>query len=180
MCRFKEDLRSKIELKQKSNKTIGLSYLKAFLDMTVWIVFIYRISNLFARIKLFPISKIFWLINRVFFSVDIDPRSDLAGGFVVIHGLGIVIGHETKTLGRVKIYQGATIGGNIGKRKNIYNRNTGQPVIEDNVTIGIGAAVLGPIVVGANSIIGTHAIATKDVSANSVVVESNKILRSDI
>jgi serine O-acetyltransferase len=180
MCRFKEDLRSKIELKQKSNKAFVFSYLNAFLDVTVWIVFIYRVSNVFARIKLFPISKIFWLINRVFFSVDIDPRADFAGGFILVHGIGVVIGHETKTLGRVKIYQGATIGGNTGKRKNIYNRDMGQPVIEDNVTIGIGVALLGPILVGANSIIGTHAIATKDVSANSVVVESNKILRSDI
>lgn len=73
---------------------------------------LYRFSQFFYSIHLDVISKIIWYINRLLFHVDIDYRADLAGGIRLVHGLGTVIGHETKSLGNLTIYQGVTIGGN--------------------------------------------------------------------
>lgn len=176
MRRFIKDVEAKIGAKQKYSN-FWIAYIKAFLDVTIWVVAIYRISSFFTKISLYPVGKIFWLINRILFSVDIDPRADLAGGFVLVHGLNIVIGHEVKSLGSLKVYQGVTIGGNSGKRKIINGKETGQPVLEDNVTLGIDSKVLGPILIGKSSLIGTSAIITKDVEPHSVMVGNNKLLR---
>lgn len=74
-------------------------------------VLLYRISRLFYKIHLSFISKIIWYINRLLFHVDIDFRADLAGGFVLIHGLGVVIGAGVISEGPLKVYQGVTLGG---------------------------------------------------------------------
>lgn len=177
MKRFIKDINIKIALKNRKNNKFFLGYIKAFLDVTIWIVFIYRISNLFVNIKMYPLGKLFWLINRILFSVDIDPRANLAGGFVLIHGLNVVIGHEVRSLGVLKIYQGVTIGGNMGKRKLINGIDSGQPIIQNNVILGIDSKILGPIVVGKNSLIGTNAIITKDVLPSCIMIGNNKILR---
>jgi serine O-acetyltransferase len=131
MLKFIEDFKQKARLKQGSTQNLFFVYLKVSLDITIWIVLIYRISNVLNKIKLYPIAKFFWLINRIFFSVDIDPRANLEGGFVLIHGLNIVIGHEVRSSRLLKVYQGVTIGGNIGKRKTIDNIVTGQPVLDN-------------------------------------------------
>lgn len=177
MKRFIKDINVKIELKNKSNKNLLLGYIKAFLDVTIWIVFIYRISNFFVAIRMYPLGKLFWLINRILFSVDIDPRANLAGGFVLIHGLNVVVGHEVCSLGILKVYQGVTIGGNMGKRIFFDGIESGQPLIQNNVTLGIGSKILGPVVVGENSLIGTNTIITKDVLPNCIMIGNNKILR---
>lgn len=149
------------------------------LDPNFWCIFLYRISTFFSKIRIYPIAKLFWLINRILFTVDIDPRSDIAGGLVGIHFQNIVIGHEVRTLGPVKIYHGVTIGGNMGKRGSILGRTTGQPVIESNVTIGLNSVLLGPVHIGMNSTIGASTIVTKNIPKNSIVRgEQNLIIKS--
>lgn len=138
---------------------------------------IFRISHFFYRIKLLPLAKILWGVNRFIYAIDIDPGAELNGGFVIIHGIGVVIGRYVISEGLFKIYQGATLGGNNDK-ESIYNGMLlRQPYIKDNVTIGINAAVLGPIVIGAGAVIGTNAVVTKEVMDNHVIVGNNKILR---
>ncbi|BDD05963.1 serine O-acetyltransferase [Aureibacter tunicatorum] len=167
-----EDYFSKFESKKNSKSLVkGLVVL---LDVNFWIVIIFRISSFFSTIKMYPLAKVFWLINRVLFSVDIDPRARLAGGLSLVHGIGIVIGHEVRSLGRLKIYQGVTLGGNYGKVREIKDEFTGQPVIDDNVIVGINSTVLGPVLLGKNSKIGTGAIVTKDVTENTTIVGVNK------
>lgn len=63
-----------------------------FLNPNFHSVCLFRLANLFYRMHLSIISKILWYINRMLFHVDIDYRADLAGGFVLVHGLGTVIG----------------------------------------------------------------------------------------
>ena len=89
--------------------------------------------------------------------------------------MGIVIGDQVKTLGRIKIYQGATLGGNKGKPRNIKGRVTAQPVIHDNVNIGINSSILGGVEIGQSAYVGVGAIVTKDIPPNSIVVGVNKI-----
>jgi len=174
---FLKDIQTKVDLKSKGTNKILIAYIKASLDITLWIILIFRISHFFVKIHLYPIGKIFWLINRIFFSVDIDPRAKLAGGLTLVHGLNIVIGHEVRSKGTLKIYQGVTIGGNMGKRRIIDGYNTGQPVIESGVTLGVDSKIFGSIVIGKNSIITTNTIITKNVDSNSIMVMNNKLLR---
>lgn len=115
-------------------------------------VVLYRLSSFFYKIKCSILAKFVWYINRVFFSVDIDYRANLAGGFVLVHGLGTVIGKDVVSLGTLVVYQGVTIGGS-GKSKIIDCRECWQPIIETGVKIYANAMVLGPVRISENSII---------------------------
>ncbi len=90
--------------------------------------------------------------------------AQIGGGRVIDHGSGVVIG-ETATVGdNVTLYQGVTLGGTgfeTGKR---------HPTVQDNVTIGSGAKLLGPIEIGHGAKIGANSVVVRDVPANSTVV----------
>lgn len=124
-------------------------------------VILYRISSFFYKIKMSPIAKLFWYYNRVVYNVDIDYRAQLAGGFVLIHGLGTVIGHNVQSRGRLTVYQNVTLGGNQGRTFIISNEVIDQPLIEDGVIIYSGASVYGPVYLKK----GTH------IKAGSVISE---------
>jgi len=151
---------------------------KALLNISFYININYRISTFFSRIKLLFIAKIFWLINRIVFSIDIDPRAKIGGGFKIIHGLGIVIGAYAIIGDNFRIYQGVTIGGNMGKTREYKNLLLHQPYIGDNVIISANAVVLGPLVLHDNCIVGACSVITKDVDQGCVVVGNNKILNN--
>src|SRR5262249_50842459 len=96
--------------------------------------------------------------------VEIHPAAPIGKGFFIHHGRGVVVG-ETADIGDdVTLYQGVTLGGTgfaTGKR---------HPTVEDNVTIGSGAKLLGPITVGHGSKIGANSVVIHDVPPNSTVV----------
>jgi serine O-acetyltransferase len=102
--------------------------------------------------------------TRAITGVEIHPDARCGRGLFIDHGSGVVIG-ETAEIGEdVTIYQGVTLGGTgfaSGKR---------HPTVEDNVTIGSGAKLLGPIRVGHGSKIGANAVVIHDVPPNSTVV----------
>lgn len=81
---------------------------------------------------------------------------------MLVHGLGTVIGAEIRTKGRIKVYQGVTIGGSVNKVREIEQRQTGQPVIGDNVVVYTDAKLFGPIYIGNNNIIKAGKIVTED------------------
>lgn len=126
-------------------------------------VCLFRLSSFFYRIHLAIISKIIWYINRLLFHVDIDYRADLAGGFVLVHGLGTVIGCETRSLGHLTVYQGVTIGGCGRTRVDENGKIWGQPLLENNVTIYTGASLFGPIVVSEGAKIKAGQIVSEDI-----------------
>jgi serine O-acetyltransferase len=102
--------------------------------------------------------------NRFLTGIEIHPGAQLAAGFFIDHGMGVVIG-ETAEVGRdVTLYHGVTLGGtslNKGKR---------HPTIGDRVVVGAGAKILGAITIGDDSRIGANAVVVKSVPPNSVVV----------
>jgi serine O-acetyltransferase len=152
------------------------SKIKPLLKINLLCMLFFRISYVFYKIKLLPLSKLFWLINRIVFSIDIDPGAHLKGGVVILHGVGVVIGRYVTAEGDFKIYQGATLGGNNGKESFYNGKAFSQPIIKANCIIGINAVVLGPVILNEGAKIGANAIVTKDVPANSVVVSCNKIV----
>ena len=103
-------------------------------------------------------------LTRAITGIEIHPAAQIGRGFFIDHGMGVVIG-ETAELGDdVTLYQGVTLGGTgfaTGKR---------HPTVQDNVTIGSGAKLLGPITVGHGSKIGANSVVIHDVPPNSTVV----------
>ena len=84
--------------------------------------------------------------------------------FFIDHGMGIVIGETAEIGDGVMLYHGVTLGGQV------LTQTKRHPTIEDNVTIGAGAKVLGPITIGEGSAIGANAVVTKDVPAENIAV----------
>jgi len=103
-------------------------------------------------------------VARATTGVEIHPAAQIGEGLFIDHGMGVVIG-ETAEIGRdVTLYQGVTLGGTgfaSGKR---------HPTVEDNVTIGSGAKLLGPITVGHGSKVGANSVVIADVAPNTTVV----------
>jgi len=124
----------------------------------------YRLAHRFycRRLPLVPLAISF--ISRVVTGIEIHPGARIGEGFFIDHGAGVVIGQTAEIGDNVTLYQGVTLGGTgfqAGKR---------HPTIEDNVTIGSGAKLLGPITVGHGAKIGANTVVVEDVPASSTVV----------
>jgi serine O-acetyltransferase len=102
--------------------------------------------------------------SRAMTGIEIHPSADIGDSFFVDHGMGVVIGETAEIGDNVTLYQGVTLGGTgfaTGKR---------HPTVQDNVTIGSGAKLLGPITIGHGSKIGANSVVIHDIPANSTVV----------
>ena len=127
-------------------------------------IFFYKISNIFWKLKIKILARFLSHIARFLTGIEIHPAVKIGKNLFIDHGMGVVIG-ETSIIGdNVTIYQGVTLGGT----KHIKKKR--HPTISDNVTIGAGAKVLGPIKVGKNSKIGANSVVTKNVPSNTTVV----------
>lgn len=103
-------------------------------------------------------------VARLLTGIEIHPAARIGRGLFIDHGMGVVIGETAEIGDDVTLYQGVTLGGTgfaCGKR---------HPTVQDNVTIGSGAKLLGPIVVGHGSKIGANSVVIHDVPPNSTVV----------
>jgi serine O-acetyltransferase len=102
--------------------------------------------------------------SRAITGIEIHPAAQIGRGFFIDHGAGVVVGETAEIGDDVTLYQEVTLGGTgfaTGKR---------HPTVEDNVTIGSGAKVLGPVRVGHGSKIGANSVVIHDVPPNSTVV----------
>jgi serine O-acetyltransferase len=102
--------------------------------------------------------------SRSLTGIEIHPAAKVGDGLFIDHGMGVVIGETAEVGDTVTIYQGVTLGGTgfaTGKR---------HPTVQDNVTIGSGAKLLGPITIGHGAKIGANAVVIHDVPPNSTVV----------
>ena len=115
-----------------------------------------------ARVPFAP--RVLALVSRAITNIEIHPRATIGDGLFIDHGTGVVIGETAEVGANVTMYQGVTLGGTgfaTGKR---------HPTVEDNVTIGSGAKLLGPITIGHGSKIGANSVVIHDVPPNSTVV----------
>ncbi|MDC0445456.1 serine acetyltransferase [Candidatus Pelagibacter sp.] len=134
-------------------------------------VFFHRIANFFSVAKFDLIARIISQFSRFLTGIEIHPGAKIGKNLFIDHGMGVVIG-ETSDIGdNVTIYHMATLGGiapsiNSNDQRNIKR----HPTIEDEVVIGSGAQVLGPVRVGRCAKIGANAVITKDVPEKAVMV----------
>jgi serine O-acetyltransferase len=103
-------------------------------------------------------------LARLLTGIEIHPAARIGAGLFIDHGMGVVIGETAEIGDDVTLYQGVTLGGTgfaCGKR---------HPTVQDNVTIGSGAKLLGPIAIGHGSKIGANTVVIHDVPPHSTVV----------
>ena len=96
--------------------------------------------------------------------VEIHPGATLGRRFFIDHGMGVVVGETAEVGDDVMLYHGVTLGGRSMERVKRH------PTVEDGVTIGAGARVLGPIVIGESAQVGANAVVVKDVPAGATAV----------
>jgi serine O-acetyltransferase len=112
--------------------------------------------------------------SRFFTGIEIHPAAQIGKGFFIDHGMGVVIGETAEIGDNCTIYQGVTLGGtgkDVGKR---------HPTLGDNVMVGAGAKVLGPVLIGSNSKIAANAVVLHAVPENSTAVGiPAKVVRRD-
>ena len=124
----------------------------------------HRIAHLLWRNQLRFVARMVSNISRFFTGIEIHPGAQIGKRFFIDHGMGVVIGETTKIGDDVTLYHGVTLGGvslQQGKR---------HPTIGNNVVIGSGAKVLGPITIGNNAKIGSNAVVTKSVAKETTAV----------
>ncbi|WP_435980513.1 serine O-acetyltransferase [Psychrobacter sp. DM4] len=112
--------------------------------------------------------------SRIITGIEIHPAAKIGRRFFIDHGVGVVIGETAEIGNDVTLYHGVTLGGvswNNGKR---------HPTLEDGVTVGAGAKVLGPFTVGKNAKIGSNAVVVKPVPENATMVGNAARMISDL
>ena len=134
-------------------------------------LFFHRIANFFSKAKFDLIARLISQLSRFFTGIEIHPRAEIGKNFFIDHGMGVVIGETSEIGDNVTIYHATTLGGISPSIKSNEQRDVKRhPTLKNNVVVGSGAQVLGPIIVGENAKIGANAVVTKDVPANAVMV----------
>lgn len=132
----------------------------------VWAMAFHRVAHRLYRARLFFLARLVNHLGRLFTAIDIHPGATVGRHLFIDHGFSVI--GETATIGdEVTIYQNVTLGGT-----NPANGVPGKrhPTIEDEVVIGSGAQVLGPITVGRGAKVGANAVVTRDVAPGATVV----------
>jgi serine O-acetyltransferase len=134
-------------------------------------IFFHRIANFFSTAKFDLIARVISQFSRFLTGIEIHPKAKIGKNLFIDHGMGVVIGETSEIGDNVTIYHMATLGGiapsiNSNDQRNIKR----HPTIGDEVVIGSGAQVLGPITVGRCAKIGANAVVTKDVPEKAVMV----------
>jgi serine O-acetyltransferase len=102
--------------------------------------------------------------SRSVTGVEIHPAASIGSDFFIDHGSGVVIGETTEIGDRVTLYQGVTLGGTG------FARGKRHPTLQDDVTVGSGAKLLGPVTVGRNAKVGANTVVIEDVPDHTTVV----------
>ncbi len=124
----------------------------------------HRVAHALSRSGVPVLPRLIAAVARSITGIEIHPAARIGSGLFIDHGMGVVIGETAEIGDDVTLYQGVTLGGTgfaTGKR---------HPTVQDNVTVGSGARLLGPITVGHGSKIGANTVVIHDVPPNCTVV----------
>ena len=134
-------------------------------------IFFHQIAHFFSVTKFDLIARIISQFSRFLTGIEIHPKAKIGKNLFIDHGMGVVIGETSEIGNNVTIYHMVTLGG-ISPSINSENQRDikRHPTLKDNVVVGSGAQILGPVIVGENAKIGANAVVTKDVPENAVMV----------
>ena len=134
-------------------------------------VLFHQIAHFFCVAKFDLIARIISQFSRFLTGIEIHPRAKIGKNLFIDHGMGVVIGETSEIGDNVTIYHMVTLGGiSPSINSNDQRGSKRHPTLMDNVVVGSGAQVLGPVVVGKNAKIGANAVVTKDVPEKAVMV----------
>ncbi|MFH1125857.1 MAG: serine O-acetyltransferase EpsC [Candidatus Altiarchaeota archaeon] len=146
----------------------GLAFLEVILYPGVQAIIIYRIAHFLHNISIPFIPRALSYFGRFLTGAEIHPAAKVGKNFFIDHATGVVIGETAEIGDNVMLYQGVTLGGAGWWRDKKEQKR--HPTIEDNVTIGVGAAILGPVTIKKNSKIGALSVIVDDIPENSTVM----------
>ena len=134
-------------------------------------IFFHRIANFFSKARFALIARIVSQSSRFLTGIEIHPAAKIGKNFFIDHGMGVVIGETAEIEDNVTLYHSVTLGGispsiNSGKQRGIKR----HPTLKNNVVVGSGAQILGPVIVGEFAKIGANAVVTRDVPEHAIMV----------
>lgn len=135
-------------------------------------IIIHRLSHYLWRHNFLLTARILSQLARFLTGIEIHPGAKIGTGFMIDHGMGVVIGETTIVGKNVTLYHDVTLGGRKMYDDKGQKLEKRHPTIGDNVVIGSGAQILGPIVIGNNVKIGSNAIVIKDIPSDCTVVNT--------
>jgi serine O-acetyltransferase len=150
----------------KSRDPAARSRWEVLLYPGVWALGFHRVAHWLFRGELYFAARLVNHVGRLLTAIDIHPGAKIGRNFFIDHGF-TVIGETTEIGDNVTIYQCVTLGG-TNPANGIQGKR--HPTISDNVIIGSGAQVLGPIIVGVRARIGANSVVTKDVPEGATMV----------
>ena len=170
-----KNLKYEIERIMKNDPAARSSIEVLLLYPTIHALIAYRVSHYLYKKNIFLLARLISQVSRFFTGIEIHPGAKIGKGLVIDHGMGVVIGETAEIGDDVLIYHGVTLGG-TGKDK-----GKRHPTVGNNVVIGAGAKVLGPIYVGSNAKIGANSVVLKEVpnGATAVGIPAKNIVNID-
>ena len=134
-------------------------------------VLFHKIAHFFSVAKFDLIARIISQSSRFLTGIEIHPKAKIGKNLFIDHGMGVVIGETSEIGNNVTIYHGVTLGGISPSIDSDKQRDVKRhPTLKNNVVVGSGAQILGPVTVGENAKIGANSVVTKDVPDNAVMV----------
>ncbi len=127
-------------------------------------ILFHRFNHWLWNKKLNLLARMTAHVARFLTGIEIHPGAQIGRRFFIDHGMGIVIGETSEIGDDVSIYHGVTLGGTTWKKGKRH------PTLKDNVVVGAGAKILGPITIGKGARIGCNAVVVKDIPPDSTVV----------
>ena len=167
-----KNLKYDIENVMKNDPAARTKLEVLLLYQSIHVLIFYRIAHGLYKIKLFFLARLISQLGRFFTGIEIHPGAKIGKGLFIDHGMGVVIG-ETEEIGdNVTIYHGVTLGG-TGKDK-----GKRHPTIGNNVIIGCGAKILGPISIGDGAKIGANSVVLKNVPKGKTAVGIPAVIKN--
>ena len=134
-------------------------------------IFFHRIANFFSMAKFDLIARIISQFSRFLTGIEIHPKALIGKNLFIDHGMGVVIGETSEIGDNVTIYHAVTLGGISPSIKSDEQRDVKRhPTLKNNVVIGSGAQILGPITIGEYAKVGANAVVTRDVLSHAVMI----------
>jgi serine O-acetyltransferase len=127
-------------------------------------VLVYRLAHWFWTRRLYFLGRFTSHVGRALTGIEIHPGAAIGKAFFIDHGMGVVIGETSEIGDNVTLYHGVTLGGTT------WRKGKRHPTIGNNVVVGAGAKVLGPVKIGDNTRIGANSVVISEIPSNSVVV----------
>ncbi len=127
-------------------------------------VLIYRLAHWFWTHQFYFLGRFTSHMGRALTGIEIHPGAVIGKAFFIDHGMGVVVGETSEIGDNVTLYHGVTLGGTT------WQKGKRHPTIGNNVVVGAGAKVLGPVNIGDNTRIGANSVVISEIPPNSVVV----------